>query len=140
MAFYIKDGELYNSDHGIDHDGFTTYNATDEMIRSWGYEPYEATTSDDPVTQEKDRIQNRILELQRHLSETDYISLKYIEGYDCDALYPGWKQQRRELRDMINELEEQVLQLDKNTSEMPVDAPSVIEPTPEEPPATTLAE
>lgn len=107
MGLYIKENKIVSTQQGIDHDGFITYNATDEMMREWGYVPYTPKVIS-PTSEEIDeriKIRKRIEELKNQLADTDYIALKAIEGYDCDALYPGWKQQRRELRDMINELE-----------------------------------
>jgi len=50
-------------------------------------------------------LECEIQDLQTELQKTDYINFKSNEGYDCDTLYPGWKEQRRAKRDRINELE-----------------------------------
>ena len=59
-------------------------------------------------TYEEDLVLLEVERIKQELSETDYIALKSIEGYDCDTLYPGWKAQRKALRDRINELEASV--------------------------------
>ena len=59
-------------------------------------------------TYEEDLVLLEVERLRQKLIETDYITLKYVEGYDCDTLYPGWKQHRKEIRDRINELEQSI--------------------------------
>lgn len=113
MAIYIKDGKLYNTAFGIEHEEFTTYNPTHEMMVEWGYELY-VPNEEIPKEDERFKILRRIDELKSQLAETDYIALKAIEGYDCDIIYPGWKLQRREIRDVINELEEQLIAMDES--------------------------
>lgn len=54
---------------------------------------------------EPNSIAVEIETLKQQLQETDYIAIKSIEGYDCDKLYPDWKEQRKAIRDKINELE-----------------------------------
>lgn len=76
-------------------------NPTEEQYAGAGFYPYhpEATFLEpDPIIAE-------IVQLKQQLADTDYIALKYVEGYDCDELYPGWKEQRMAIRDRINELE-----------------------------------
>ena len=43
---------------------------------------------------------------EEELAKTDFIGHKAIEGYDCDTLYPGWKERRKQLRDEINAIED----------------------------------
>lgn len=106
MALYIKNDEIVNTLKGIEHDGFITYNPTSEQMEEWGYELYEPEAS---VPTKEDEIIQRIEDLKQMLANTDYIAIKSIEGYDCDLLYPGWRKQRADLRDEINDLEEQLL-------------------------------
>lgn len=103
MGFYTKDGEIYNTHLGIEHDGFVTYNPSHEDMLSWGYEIYTPVIV--PPSQ-SEIISQEIESLKEELYKTDYIALKSIEGYDCDTLYPHWKEDRKKLRDRINELEE----------------------------------
>lgn len=79
-------------------------NPTTEQYAMAGYLPY---TPPEP-TQEEVSEQQRQVEiehLKEQLAATDYIALKAVEGYDCDALYPNWKAERAELRQRINQLE-----------------------------------
>lgn len=81
-------------------DGRRIVNGSDEDYLRAGYKPYEA-----PETSAEERRAAEVEELKHQLQETDYIALKYIEGYDCDAEYPGWREQRMALRKRINVLE-----------------------------------
>lgn len=139
MAIYSKNGKYYNTLNGIENGEFVTYNPTHQMMLDWGYELYipQKTERATAIEQRHNLIQ-QINNIKQQLVETDYIALKAIEGYDCDNLYPNWRQERSELRNTINELEEQVLQLDVSISEMPVDVPIVIEPSPEPHPVETV--
>lgn len=76
-------------------------NPSEAQLLAAGYHKREAAQASAPF----DDTQTRIDVLKAELAATDYIALKAIEGYDCDALYPGWKARRRALRDEINELE-----------------------------------
>lgn len=76
-------------------------NPSEAQLLAAGYHKREVAQ----VTAPYDDTQARIDALKAELQATDYIALKAIEGYDCDALYPGWKARRRALRDQINELE-----------------------------------
>lgn len=115
MALYIKDNKIYNSFDGIPHDGYITNNATEEEILSWGYEPYvPTTTAQDEASEREAMILDMIYGddgLIDRLSKTDYIALKSIEGYECDELYPGWKEARKALRDRIDQLEQELEEL-----------------------------
>lgn len=75
-------------------------NPSEAQLLAAGYRRREVQASE-PF----DDTQSRIDALKAELQATDYIALKAIEGYDCDALYPEWKARRRALRDEINELE-----------------------------------
>ncbi len=58
-----------------------------------------------PSDEDLQRLREKREQLYRELDATDYIALKALEGYDCDTLYPGWREHRRALRDEINRLE-----------------------------------
>ena len=53
----------------------------------------------------KTRNVERISEIKRKLSETDYQAIKYAEGFICEADYAPIKAQRQAWRDEINALE-----------------------------------
>jgi hypothetical protein len=103
MNLYTKDNIIYNPSKGIEHDGFIIFNANEADILEWGYEKYVPTLPPTNVTLSKDE---RIDILKQQLQKTDYIPLKAIEGYDCDTIYPGWKEERKTIRDEINRIEE----------------------------------
>lgn len=86
-------------------DGCVILNPTREQLQEAGWreiQPYQP--SEEELQQQA--IQQEIEDLKYQLSLTDYIALKAIEGYDCDTLYPNWKENRKALRDRINELED----------------------------------
>lgn len=58
--------------------------------------------------QARQKIIDEINDLKRHLSETDYIAIKYSEGWISDEDYAETKAQRQAWRDRINELENDV--------------------------------
>ena len=75
----------------------------DELAEA-GYLPY---TPPQP-TEEEIAAQARLAEIEElkaKLAATDYRVMKAVEGYDCDTLYPNWKEERAAWRDRINELE-----------------------------------
>ena len=76
-------------------------NPSEAQLLAAGYRRREVQEYDSTEGQ----AQAQIDALKAELAVTDYIALKAIEGYDCDALYPDWKARRRALRDQINELE-----------------------------------
>ena len=76
-------------------------NPSEAQLLAAGYRRREVQEYDSA----EGHAQARIDALKAELQATDYIALKAIEGYDCDALYPNWKARRRALRDEINELE-----------------------------------
>ena len=54
------------------------------------------------------QIRNRIIELKRLLSETDYQAIKYAEAeLSCEEFDPI-RQQRKQWREEINQLEQQL--------------------------------
>ena len=55
----------------------------------------------DPIAEK----QTRIAELKRKLSETDYMAIKWAEGFITDIDYAPIKAQRQAWRDEINQLE-----------------------------------
>lgn len=54
----------------------------------------------------QEQREERILELKRFLSDTDHKAIKYAEGEFTAEEYAPIKQQRKEWREEINELEE----------------------------------
>lgn len=58
----------------------------------------------DPVAI-REEIEQQITDLKAQLAATDYQCLKWCEGYLTDEEYQPIKEQRQELRDKINELE-----------------------------------
>lgn len=105
MKLYIKDGVIYNPSKGILNGDYIVYNPSEDQMRSWGYELY-VPKAHEPT--ERELIEQEIGVYKERLFNTDYIALKAVEGYDCDSLYPGWKQHRKEIRDRINELEQSI--------------------------------
>lgn len=100
---YTKDGQTI-SGKKIVVDGRVILNPTKEQLVDAGWieiQPYQPTEEE----LQQQAIQQEIEDLKYQLSLTDYIALKAVEGYDCDALYPNWKEDRKALRDRINELE-----------------------------------
>lgn len=86
-------------------DGRVILNPTKEQLQEAGWveiQPYQPTEEE----LQQQAMQQEIEDLKYQLSQTDYIALKAVEGYDCDALYPNWKEDRKALRDRINELED----------------------------------
>ena len=85
-------------------DGRVILNPSEQQMIEAGWTkvlPYQPTEEE----LQQQAIQQEIEDLKYQLQQTDYIALKAIEGYDCDALYPNWKEDRKALRDRINELE-----------------------------------
>lgn len=85
--------------------GCVVLNPTKEQLQEAGWTevvPHQPTEEE----LQQQAIQQEIEDLKYQLSLTDYIALKAIEGYDCDTLYPNWKENRKALRDRINELED----------------------------------
>lgn len=101
---YIKDGQTITGKK-ITIDGRVIINPTEELLLQNGWQkvlPYQPTEEE----LQQQAIQQEIEDLKYQLSLTDYIALKAIEGYDCDTLYPNWRENRKALRDRINELED----------------------------------
>ena len=57
---------------------------------------------------EKEEILNRIAELKIKLEQTDYQTIKYVEGHITEEQYIPIKEQRQLWRDEINKLESQL--------------------------------
>lgn len=53
----------------------------------------------------RNEIENKIAQYKKLLSDSDYKTLKYMEGYLTEEEYAETKAQRQEWRDKINELE-----------------------------------
>lgn len=99
---YKKDNQIYDTRKGIEHDGFITYNASEEQMVSWGYQPYEP----EPFVPTVDMLkQVRIDDLKFRLSESDYKALKWAEGWFTEEQYAPIKAERQAIRDEINNIE-----------------------------------
>lgn len=53
-------------------------------------------------------IPSQILQLKNELAKTDYKAIKYFEGWITEEEYAPIKARRQNLRDKINELEEEL--------------------------------
>lgn len=103
MAQYIKNGQYYDGKSIVFGDK-RYLSPSEEILLSAGYIKVEPVAPTDEEVAAMQRAQ-RIEELKAQLQATDYIALKAVEGYDCNTLYPNWKEQRAALRNEINELE-----------------------------------
>lgn len=56
---------------------------------------------------------NRITELKNKLSATDYVAMKYAEGWINDEEYSDIKAQRQVWRDEVNQLEAEIISLEE---------------------------
>ena len=104
MATYEKN-EQTCSGKKVMIDGRWVFNPTPQQLEEAGWTlvvPHQPTEEE----LQQQAIQQEIEDLKYQLQQTDYIALKAIEGYDCDTLYPNWKEDRKSLRDRINELED----------------------------------
>ena len=112
MKLYIKDGKIVDPRMGVDTgEGTTLYNGTESQMAALGYEVYVPQPY---IESQESVIQKQIDALKLELSETDYIAIKSIEGYECDLLYPGWKVKRANIRKQINDLEKDLNNLMEN--------------------------
>lgn len=71
------------------------------------YDEYEDIYVFVPYT-EIELMQNKIIELKSLLAETDYKAIKYAEGELTEEEYAEMKEQRKQWRIQINELETQI--------------------------------
>ena len=69
----------------------------------------------DNNTTKQDIINRQLNKLKQQLSDTDYKSIKYMEGYISEEGYSSVKQQRQSWRDEINSFEQQIQQLNTNS-------------------------
>lgn len=105
MATYKKGNEIYDGKSIVIGDR-RYISPSEAILLQAGYtkvEPQEPTEEEVAALQREQRIED----LKAQLVATDYIALKAVEGYDCDALYPNWKENRAALRNEINRLEEE---------------------------------
>lgn len=88
----------------IDIDDYTTIHC--------GYDRYVSKTILKSKKYEsdlkKENTYNRILELKKLLSDTDYIAIKYAEGLLSEEEYKSIKELRKSYRDEINTLEKEL--------------------------------
>ena len=80
--------------------------AYDEEVE---YQRYIAYTNEQLLTNE---YKEEIEDYKQKLNETDYLAIKYAEGWISEEDYASIKQQRQSYRDRINELEEEISKLD----------------------------
>ena len=91
----------------VDVPGVEGHEAYDEYEPIYIYIPY---TKDELRVFE---INDRIAELKELLLESDYRTLKYIEGEYTEEEFAPYKNQRHSYREEINELEEELSELNK---------------------------
>lgn len=60
------------------------------------------------ITEEQKIINTKIAELKIKLEQTDYQTIKYVEGYITEEQYIPIKEQRQLWRDEINKLESEL--------------------------------
>lgn len=81
---------------------------SEEQLSEWGYVEYVEPVPE-PLSEEaqayRDR-QNRMAQIVRELSKTDYLVFKAYEGYDMSE-YGDWQAERNALREEYNALEEE---------------------------------
>lgn len=86
----------------------TEYKSSWEEIED---EEYEEITEDEfnafmnSIKPQEDLNKKQIAELKHKLAETDYLAIKYAEGWLSEAEYAKTKSKRQKWRDEINELE-----------------------------------
>ena len=68
-------------------------------------------------TEREIEIWDRISELKRNLSNTDYVAIKFFEGWITEEEYASIKAQRQAWRDEINELEQEDASFDELPNE-----------------------
>lgn len=76
---------------------------SEKQLNDWGYEEHVPPTPIEPT--EEDIRRQRMDEILSELAATDYLALKAFEGEDMSE-HPGWKEQRRELREEYRRLEQ----------------------------------
>lgn len=81
---YLADGTITEDSHIIDESYF--YEVVDHQAI-------------------REEIEQQITDLKAQLAASDYNCLKWVEGHLTDDEYQPIKEQRQELRDKINELE-----------------------------------
>ena len=81
-------------------------NANNATIEDMG-EYYEVVPIPEPTQEERDAAE--IERLKAELSATDYKCLKYVDGALSESEYAEVRAYRQELRDKINQLEQDLL-------------------------------
>ena len=61
--------------------------------------------------------QMRIEQLKNQLADTDYIAIKYAEGWIADGDYASTKELRQSWRDEINEIQEMLIDMEDEFDE-----------------------
>lgn len=80
---------------------------TEEQLREWGFEEWTPTPAPEPTEEEleRQRLQNRLIEIEEELKSMDYLTSKYIDGEDMTQ-YGDWQSVRRQLRQEYREIED----------------------------------
>lgn len=95
---YIKDNKFFRNPLVVD--GKQIVNPTHEQLIAEGWQVYEP-----PTPSEDDLRLAEIEDLKQQLASSDYKAIKFAEGWLTAEDYAPIKAQRQELRNRINELE-----------------------------------
>lgn len=82
---------------------------TEAQLEAWGYEEWTPEPVPEPTEEEleKQRLQDRLIQIEEELKSMDYLTSKYIDGEDMTK-YGDWQSTRRQLRQEYREIEEQL--------------------------------
>lgn len=92
----------------VDKEGVEPIKEHDESEEIQVYVPY---TEQELVDIEKGKVQREIDMLKSTLASTDYKALKYAEGWISEEEYTEIREYRQELREQINEKEQELVEL-----------------------------
>lgn len=123
MELYITPNEYgkfsYNLYKGFNPDDPSAIEVTQEIIDGFDNKtlcwddgkivPY-TKTKEDLKLKAREEIQKEIGELKALLSSTDYKAIKYAEGEMSETDFSPIREQRREWRNQINELEKLLIE------------------------------
>lgn len=98
MKHYIKDNKFFRNPLVVGDKQIV--NPTHEQLIAEGWQVYEP-----PTPSEDDLRLAEIEDLKQQLAESDYKAIKFAEGWLTAEEYAPIKAMRQELRNRINELE-----------------------------------